>query len=721
LLLHLPLLGGLVLIGLPVLLHLLMRQKPKHILFPAFRFLQQKAKTNQRKIRLRHLLLLLLRMLLIALLVMALASLRGRNQVGAVVLVVDTSPSMEYTAGGKTRLDEAKLRALEVLNGIAADSKVAVLDTGDPLQQWGSVEEARERINRLTIRSGAQPATSALAGAYRLFAEYQGPGGDGGAAVQRHLYVFSDRTMNAWEPGRVPDLQGQQERLGEPKINAVYVDLGVDKPVDVAITNLEVSPPAVPANQKVVIRATVTAIGQGCDTEVICKIVGETNADRKPVKLLPGQSEVLEFTFNPLKEGKQYQAEVTLATADALPADNARFVTFEVRGARKVLTISDDESYARFFKVALEAKGDFTCEFKPPDDVGTVQQLKDATAVALISVARPTKELWTALTDYVNQGGHLLVVPGRDETQAADYQTEIAQKLLPGKLEDAITAGHEKPAEWEPLRRNHVLLGKFADCHEREDVGLLRHPRKAFRYWKVTAPPGNSIVNYVIKDSKQRDPALLERLAGRPRGSGRVLMLTTPIDYRPGAEDWNDYAKTTIQDGFFVVLANELVGYMVGDLEDPAFNFNSGQVVSLQLPPNARYPEYTLDAPGIVGAETRVPRAEADSELAIRQTNFAGNARVTGGNPPAWRAAFSLNPPGAEFNLDRLPAEEIDKLFGEGSVVAPGQNRPLAEALGGRGRRPIDLFPWIMLGLVGLLVAESIVANRFYKPEPPNM
>src|SRR5438067_9183479 len=95
---HPALLAGLLFVGLPVLLHLLMRQKPKHLLFPAFRFLQQKAKTNQRKIRLRHLLLLLLRMLLIALICFALSSLRGRNQVGAVVLVVDTSPSMEYTA-----------------------------------------------------------------------------------------------------------------------------------------------------------------------------------------------------------------------------------------------------------------------------------------------------------------------------------------------------------------------------------------------------------------------------------------------------------------------------------------------------------------------------------------------------------------------------------------------------------------------------------------------
>jgi hypothetical protein len=52
------LLGGLVLAGILILIHLIMQQKPKRLPFPAFRFLLQKHRTNQRKLRLRHLLLL---------------------------------------------------------------------------------------------------------------------------------------------------------------------------------------------------------------------------------------------------------------------------------------------------------------------------------------------------------------------------------------------------------------------------------------------------------------------------------------------------------------------------------------------------------------------------------------------------------------------------------------------------------------------------------------
>src|SRR5256714_11206735 len=93
------LLGGLILIGIPVLLHLIMKQKPRHLLFPAFRCLLQRHRTNQRKLRLRHLLLLALRVLLVALICLALARPKlfserlnlSTDRPAAAVLVFDTS------------------------------------------------------------------------------------------------------------------------------------------------------------------------------------------------------------------------------------------------------------------------------------------------------------------------------------------------------------------------------------------------------------------------------------------------------------------------------------------------------------------------------------------------------------------------------------------------------------------------------------------------------
>jgi hypothetical protein len=71
--LHPALLFGLLLTALPVLLHLLMRAKPKKLVFPALRLIQNRKRTNVRRLKLRHLALLLLRMGVLALLVFALA------------------------------------------------------------------------------------------------------------------------------------------------------------------------------------------------------------------------------------------------------------------------------------------------------------------------------------------------------------------------------------------------------------------------------------------------------------------------------------------------------------------------------------------------------------------------------------------------------------------------------------------------------------------------
>ncbi len=185
------LLGGLVLAGVPVLLHLIMRQKPKTLHFPAFRFLVQRQRTNLRKLQLRHLLLLAMRILLIVLLCLALGPPRllheGFNLSSerpiAAVLVFDTSMSMDYRTSDKvSRLDEAKKRGLEFLNKLPAGSLVAVIDTGSTLTSnrgdWlATTSQARERISKgLKLQPGSISALQTLEHAYRILGDLREQG-----------------------------------------------------------------------------------------------------------------------------------------------------------------------------------------------------------------------------------------------------------------------------------------------------------------------------------------------------------------------------------------------------------------------------------------------------------------------------------------------------------------------------------------------------------------
>src|SRR5262245_24894438 len=70
---NVSLLLGAALVGIPIVLHLIMRQRPKQLVFPALRFVHERRLANQRRLQLRHWLLLALRCGAIGLLALALA------------------------------------------------------------------------------------------------------------------------------------------------------------------------------------------------------------------------------------------------------------------------------------------------------------------------------------------------------------------------------------------------------------------------------------------------------------------------------------------------------------------------------------------------------------------------------------------------------------------------------------------------------------------------
>ncbi len=228
------LLGGLVLAGVPVLLHLIARHKPRTLIFPALRFLVQKQRSNTRKMQLRHFVLLALRMLLIAALCLALARPRlfheslslSRESPLAVVLLFDTSASMEYRTGDVSRLDEAKKRASELLDQLPDGCRILVLDSGDDAarasDEWAVTQEkARKRIHALKIRPANAPMSRALDRALALLDEFARRKDDEQAAkMPRLLCVFSDRTRACWDGGDLPRLTEAADRL-PPTVDGV--------------------------------------------------------------------------------------------------------------------------------------------------------------------------------------------------------------------------------------------------------------------------------------------------------------------------------------------------------------------------------------------------------------------------------------------------------------------------------------------------------------------
>src|SRR5262249_32931306 len=149
------------------------------------------------------------------------------------------------------------------------------------------VSQARDQIRDLTLKAGNTPVTNGLAIAYQMLDELdKSSSGAEDEALPRVVYIISDRTIASWDSARANDLIAQRDRLPPPAPRHIFIDVGVEKPIDVAIMQVEVKPQAIAANQEAVIKATITATGQGCDTEVHCKFLTDPPVtERKPVKL----------------------------------------------------------------------------------------------------------------------------------------------------------------------------------------------------------------------------------------------------------------------------------------------------------------------------------------------------------------------------------------------------------------------------------------------------
>jgi hypothetical protein len=714
------LLSGVVLAGIPVILHLIMRQKPKHLLFPAFRFLLQQHRSNQRKLQLRHLLLLALRIFLIIGICLALARPKvfserinlGGEQPIAAALVFDTSASMGYQSGGRNRLDEAKQRALELLDELATDSIVAVLDTAEPGGEWlTSSSQARERIGQLRLRPANGPVTGRLSEAYRLLADLDQETEGNNASLPRFIYVFSDRTEESWDAHRLHDLEQFRDRLGAPA-HAVFVDVGTDEPVDLALVKFELPRQIVPTNDKLILRVTVSATGERCDTEVICRIDDEKAADHKAVQLEPGQSQSYTFERSGLKVGR-HQAEVTLATTDGLAFNNALFVTFELRGPRQVLVLVDQIHDADFLKLALDAKRDLGCEVRTVSDVGSLSpaDLSRYRAICLLNVNRPSPSLWSLLERYVKEGGGLAVALGEPLDPKAYNNDEAAQRLLPGALSQIVKNTDGASGQWKETSYPHPIMAPFREWEQNKNYDLVYFKPSANQYWEVQpyAGTGETIVSYNDKPGR---PALLERRIPGAR-PGHVLLFTTPLDRRHlGDSSWNNYLTTT----FYLAFVNKTLGYLAGDAEDGSFNYVSGQTPMVTLPPTPRFPTYTLQGPGLSPSDSIIKRADGQNELSVIQAQAPGNYTVLGGDNQAV-ASFSINVAGEESQLSRVPVEAIEELFGKGTVLAVGHGSKFHDVLAGHWNQPLELMPWLMVLVLFALAFENLLANKFYRRE----
>jgi len=173
--LHPAALWGLLAAGVPLLIHLWGRRKPRRVPFPSLRLLKAGERRQRSFSRIRELLLLILRMLLICLIALALSGPTVETRAHHVfpesaaspALVLDVSASMGCKVGDETVISRGIRAAAMILDSLpdAASAEVLALGTGLETIQSEELPRIRERVVRAEVlRSLAESGSERIWG-----------------------------------------------------------------------------------------------------------------------------------------------------------------------------------------------------------------------------------------------------------------------------------------------------------------------------------------------------------------------------------------------------------------------------------------------------------------------------------------------------------------------------------------------------------------------------
>lgn len=705
--------GGL-LIGIPIVLHLVMRERPKHLIFPALRFLRQRRESNRRRLKLRHLILLLLRCAAVLLFALAMAQpvfqsagfLAGGQTPVAAAIVVDTRPRMLYRHHNQTRLDEAKQLASKILQELPRESDVVVLDSANSRSRF-DVDRgaAAQRLGQLTITSAGQDLNEMLDSAQNILKPSD--------KQSKEIFVLTDMGAADW---RSPNQLRRWKDLARahPDYGLYVIDVGITDVQNFALSDLEISQEVLSENG--LLRIDVQAMTDGRDGERTVQLFVEDEdgqlQKRGEQSVVCRSGEMSGVEFKTVLDGLgARQGQVRFARSDNLNIDDIRYFTVRVQPPWHILVVAPPPATknARLLTgslapITLRQRGEAQFEFDVVEQVDFEQMRLNAYDAVWLLDPRPLSvEAWNRLTVFVSAGGGLaLTIGGQAGMTGNQFNATASMELLPGELK----------RQWKnydlylaPERLEHPVLRKFKS--REGDIPWAINP--ILKIWELgpLAEGTQTVIHY----SDQR-PALLARNVG----AGKVLLMTTPLG-TTGRSAWNQLLAPREEAWPGFALVNGMAEYLVGS-SDQHLNFAVGESVLLSLDNDAKhFDSYLLKTPD---ASQRVKAESDQDELLIARTETPGHYRIEAGGRQGVSYGFSTNVKRSSTQLERIDPQELQtELDGVdiALVTSMDQLRKSRKAVVGRSRW--EAYSWLIVLLVLVVIAENLLSTFFYRKSVP--
>ena len=200
-------------------------------------------------------------------------------------------------------------------------------------------------------------------------------------------------------------------------------------------------------------------------------------------------------------------------------------------------------------------------------------------------------------------------------------------------------------------------------------------------------------------------PAIIETVMG----AGRILTTTTPVSDRrndPAHDAWNYLPTSEVPLPFFMLMYG-MFPYLANP-SDVQWNHQVGDVVEIQLPGSQLDATWQLFTPQL---DWQTPQRRRKARR--HRYEYAGHYRLKLDQESA--TGFSTNLPPSATQVKRLDPKQLEEILGEDRYTLARGTEELSRGIG-RARIGRELFPFLMLCIVGILSMEYLVSNRFYAP-----
>ena len=654
---------GLVLAGIPIIVHLLHKRKYRETYWAAMRFLLEATRKHSRRLRLEQLVLLIVRTLILVFLVLALArpnvttsGLQFRADVLTHrIIVVDASFSMAHQPAEFSRFDRAKDVARQIISGMARGDALNLVRICNSEPRTIIRQPAYQKnlvideLNQLQVTHQCGDVLVALEDVTKLLSEVPD-------IPQKEVYLISDFQSESWAPGSSGH-KAQIRRLLRQisqRANLVLTDLGLEGTQNSAILSFTVESPFVsigrPVNLKIVVRnfGTASLPNQLLQLFVDNRLVETRRCD------LPAGTEVTIPFMHRFDFGGEHELKVRLEE-DSLLVDNVRRLSMSSKGELKVLLVNgepagESEKTATYhLRLALSPS---TAD-KPwhgimqPDVINegdfATAELGRYDCIFLCNVAMLTNQEVQILQSYVNSGGGLIISLG-DRVKVDQYNLRLYRNgtgLLPAKLGDRVGDQQAEPGTYfhfDPREFEHPIVRAFQGT-----PGSGLETVLTFQYFQATVPYESH--SRVAMRFDSGDPAIVDL----PVGQGRCILVTTSVDVK-----WSSWPLSPS----YVPFMHELILYVVSGrsrerqvlVGEPLTRSFSSQAFDMPV---------TLKRPDGTKQPVRLTESQEVAHIVYESTDRSGFYEVTLGSPLNRTEVFAVNVDPRESDLRKLDENEL--------------------------------------------------------------